>query len=372
MAIFNKKVKNEFYSLDEINKRDADYNIIIGERSNGKTYSCLELILNNYFKKGEQGAIIRRWDLDFKRGRGDAMFASLVENDILKNTNYKGIEYKSGRWYLYRYDEDLQKKLYDDEPFCYSFALSNMEHDKSTSYPKITTIVYDEFLTRTTPLPDEFILFMNCLSTIIRHRDNVKIYMLGNTVNKSSVYFKEMGLKHIDKMQQGQIDVYTYGDSRLKVAVEYCDTNKKNKKKSDKYFAFDNDKLKMITGGAWELAIYPHLPTKYKPRHVKYRFYIIWEESILQGNLINVDGVRFIYIHNKTTPIKNEDKDLIYTPTPDPRKNWRRRINGNIDKKDTTIWQYFKNDKVYYQDNEVGEIVRNYLLYCNNYSIIKS
>ena len=70
MAIFNKKVKNEFYSLDEINKRDADYNIIIGERSNGKTYSCLELILNNYFKKGEQGAIIRRWDLDLKRGRG--------------------------------------------------------------------------------------------------------------------------------------------------------------------------------------------------------------------------------------------------------------------------------------------------------------
>lgn len=371
MGLFNKK-QNEFYTLDEIKKYNADYNMIIGERSNGKTFSVEEEILNNYINKKEEGAIIRRWDVDFKQGRGKVMFEGLVNAGKLKNTEYDGIDYKNRCWYLYKWDEDLQKKVYDESPFCYSFALASTEHDKSTSYPRVTTILFDEFLSRMTPLPDEFILFMNTLSTIIRHRNNVKIYMLGNTVNKSSIYFKEMGLKHVDKMKPGEISLYEYGDSGLKVAVEYCDTFKKTKKKSDKYFAFDNEKLHMITGGAWELALYPHLPMKYKPKDVKYRFYIIWEDYILQGNLINVDGVRFIYIHNKTTPIKDENKDLIYTPTADPRKNWRRRINGNIDKKDATIWQYFKNDKVYYQDNEIGEIVRNYLIYCNNYSIIKS
>lgn len=371
MGILNKN-KNKFYSLSEIDKREATYNIIIGERSNGKTFSCLERILENYLKRREQGAIIRRWDLDFKRGRGDAMFASLVSEGRLIETDYDGIEFKNGRWYLYRWDYDLQKKILDDEPFCYSFALSNMEHDKSTSYPRVTSIVFDEFLSRMTPLPDEFVLFMNCISTIIRHRDNVKIYMLGNTVNKSSIYFKEMGIKHIDTMQPGQIDVYKYGDSGLVVAVEYCNTFEKSKKKSDKYFAFDNEKLKMITGGAWELAIYPHLPMKYKPKDVRYKFFIIWEENILQCEVIRINSISFIYIHIKTTPIKDEDKDLIFSPTADPRKNWRRRINDCFDDKGRKIWQYFQEDRVYYQNNEVGEIVRNYLIYCKNFSIIKS
>ena len=54
-----------------------------------------------------------------------------------------------------------------------------MEHDKSNSYPSINTVIFDEFLTRRFYVPDEFILFMNVLSTIIRLRDNVKIFMLG-------------------------------------------------------------------------------------------------------------------------------------------------------------------------------------------------
>lgn len=371
MGLLNNK--NNFYSLKEIKKRNCDYNVIIGERSNGKSYSCLEEILINYLEKGEEGGIIRRWDLDFKRGRGDAMFSSITSNGILNNTEWDGIDFKNGKWFLYKKDLDLNKKIYDYKPFCHSFSLSNVEHDKSTSYPDITTIVFDEFLTRQSPLPDEFVLFMNTLSTIIRHRNNVKIYMLGNTVNKNSIYFKEMGLKHIDKMEQGQIDVYEYGESGLKVAVELCDTHKRLKKKSDKYFAFDNPKLKMITGGSWELSIYPHLPVKYKPKDVKLKFFIVWEDDILQGNIIKIDSnTKFIYIHKKTTSIKEDNKDLVFTTESNPKRNYRKCINNCIDKKGTIIWDFFKNDEVYYQDNEIGEIVRNYLLFCKNYSIIKT
>ena len=64
-------------------------------------------------------------------------------------------------------------------------------------------------------------MFANVLSTIIRHRNDVKIFMLANTVNKYCPYFKEMGLKHITEMKQGSIDIYTYGSSDLRVAVEY-------------------------------------------------------------------------------------------------------------------------------------------------------
>ena len=136
-----------------------------------------------------------------------------------------------------------------------------MEHDKSTSYPDVTTVIFDEFLTRQSYLPDEFILFQNVLSTIIRGRRDVTIFMLGNTVNKWSPYFAEMGLKHVKEMEVGSIDVYTYGDSELTVAVEFTGS-RHSSKASDVYFAFDNPRLNMITGseGSWEMAIYPHCP----------------------------------------------------------------------------------------------------------------
>ena len=130
----------------------------------------------------------------------------------------------------------------------YTFALSEMEHDKSTSYPEITTIVFDEFITRRYYLPDEFVLFLNVLSTIIRQRQNVKIFMLGNTVNKYCPYFKEMGLKHISNMEQGTIDVYKLGEGQLTIAVEYCSSTAKTKD-SNKYFCFDNSEaVQMIIG----------------------------------------------------------------------------------------------------------------------------
>ena len=366
-----KKVEVQFYRLTEILKRKCQYNIIFGERSNGKTFACLEKILKDYLSQGKQGAIIRRWDLDFKRGRGDSMWSGHIDAGLLNKTEWDGIEFKTGAWTLYKWDEDLNKKVYDNQPFCYSFALSNMEHDKSTSYPNIKNIVFDEFLTRQNPLPDEFILFMNCLSTIIRHRDDVIIFMLGNTVNKDSIYFKEMGLKHIAKMQQGDIEVYEYGDSGLRVAVEYCGEGVRQKKKSDKYFAFDNAKLKMITSGTWELAIYPHLPCKYKPKDIKFRYYIKYDDVLLIAEVIRINNNMFTYIH-KCNEIKDPDKNIVYSTEVDYRKNWRRRINGGIDKIDSKIWEFYKKDKVYYQDNEIGEIVRNYLIYCNNYSIIKT
>ena len=58
----------KFYSLDEILKKQAQYNIIIGERSNGKTYATLLYCLKQYINDGSQFAIIRRWKEDIRGG----------------------------------------------------------------------------------------------------------------------------------------------------------------------------------------------------------------------------------------------------------------------------------------------------------------
>ena len=53
-------MKQKFYTLDNILKKDCTYNFIFGERSNGKTYSVLLYSLKEWLKNGSQFEIVRR------------------------------------------------------------------------------------------------------------------------------------------------------------------------------------------------------------------------------------------------------------------------------------------------------------------------
>lgn len=357
--------KGKFYSLDKIKKHNAEYNLIVGERSNGKTYSVKMEILKAHAASSchDQGAIIRRWDEDFKGLRGNNMFSDIVENGELEKLfgdKYDGITYFRHAWYLTKTDEKTGKPIKETDPFCYAFALTAMEHDKSTSYPRVTVILFDEVLTRKQYVPDEFILFMNCLSTIIRERDNVVIYMLGNTVSHFSPYYSEMGLKHVRQMKQGDLDVYQYGDNGCKVAVEYIGESR-FLKKSNKYFAFDNPKLNMIKSGAYELDIHPHLTTKYKHSEIMFIYFIEYEEYLLQCEVVQTGNELFTFIHEKTTEIKYPESDLVFTTNITSKPNMRVGILKPRDNFGKKIAYFYKQNLVFYQNNEVGEIVANYI-----------
>lgn len=357
---------NKYYSLRKILKKNADYNMIIGERSNGKTYACLKYAIENVVNNGSKFAYLRRWREDVIGKRAGAIFNALnADGTIIKLTNnkYEIVNYSNGKFYFANFDEKLNKYVNSKEPIGYTFALTNMEHDKSTSYPDVNTIIFDEFLTRRYYLPNEFVLFMNTISTIIRHRSNVKIFMLGNTVNKFCPYFNEMGLTKMKVMQKGTIDVYHYGNSSLTVAVEYCG-NSFIKKGSDKYFAFNNPKLSMIIGGEWELDIYPHLPYKYKTNQIVFTYFIEFNDDILQCEVIDTGKDIFTYIHEKTTPIKDIDNDIVFTMRYSEKPNIINNITRPFNKTTKNIYKFFQLNKVFYQDNTVGEIVRNYLIQC--------
>lgn len=369
----NRKTKNveqknnKFYSLENIKKTGATYNVIFGERSNGKTYSVLYEGLKEYVKNGGQLAIVRRWKEDITGRRASDIFTALNSNnevEKLTNGKYHGITYFASKFYLCNYDEN-GKPVYslDTDCFAYTFALSETEHNKSISYPNITTILFDEFITKHIYLNDEFVLFMNTISTIVRQRTNVKIYMCGNTVNKFCPYFQEMGLTHILEMKQGTIDVYTYGDSTLKVAVEYC-TNSQHRKENNFYFAFNNPKLNMITGGAWELDIYPHLPVKYQPKNIQFIYFIEFNGFLCQCEVVEINGEMFTFIHQKTTPLKDESNDLIYTLDFHYELNYNRNICKPLNTLQKRLLWFFETNRVFYQNNEIGDIINNYLKLC--------
>lgn len=363
-------MKIKFYTLDNIKAQDADYNLIYGERSNGKTTAVLGEGIKNFLESGEieQLALVRRWEEDFKGEKGKKMFEGIEHIGWIKewsNCKYDSVYYYSQKWYLCRYNEKGEREEVSKLPFCHGFALTMEEHYKSTSYPNVRTILFDEFITRGYYLPDEFIKFQNLLSTIIRLRDDVKIYMCGNTINKYCPYFNEMGLTNIKKQDRGTIDIYTYGESSLRVAVEYSDFPSK-KKPSNKYFAFNNPKLNMITHGGWEIDIYPHLPSHIKltPKDILYKFYIVFDGDIIQGNIVELNDNYIIYIHRKTTPIRDDNEQLIYQCSVDYRPNYKTTIFRPSNRLEALIADIVNNKKVFYQDNELGEIFSNYLKWC--------
>lgn len=370
-------MKERYYSTKRIDSTGALYRYIFGERSNGKTYAALQKALENFFDNGKQFAYLRRWNEDIMGKRMLQLFAGHIKNGLVKKLSkgkYTGITFFRGAFYptvsMEREDGTVEESK-DSTPIGYAFSLSAVEHDKSVSYPDVTTIIFDECMTRRTYLADEFVTFMNVLSTIIRDRDDVTVYMLGNTVNRYCPYFEEMGLNKINKMQPGDLDIYSYGNTGLTVAVEYADGNGKGKS-SDKYFAFDNPKLQMITSGAWEIAMYPHNTVHYKPKDVLANYFICFQNEVLQGDYIETEDKRFTVIHRKTGEIKDPDEALIFSLESDPRPNWRRNILKPTDRTTKLIYDHFSRDLVYYQDNTVGEIVRNYLQACSRSTIIKA
>lgn len=372
MSRTKKRSGVEFYTLDEIRKRQAHYNVIFGRKSTGKTFAVLEEAVRTYWTTGTQLAYIRRWDLDITASRGSGIFRNLIEAGKISEITdgqYDSVVYKSKQFFFAKTDGEGDEAL-SPEPFGYAFSLTAQEHDNSIGYPRCDFIVFEEFASKDGGyLPDEFAVFCRVLSNLIRHRDTARIYMLGNSLNRYCPYFTEMGLKHIKDMEPGDIDVYTYGDSGLRVAVEFADLPSKTSP-SDVYFAFDNPHLAVITGsgdsGAWMIGIYPRLPFKYTPADVLLTYFIQFDDALLQAEIIRLPdrSGSVTFIHDKTTPIKDPQHDLIYTQAYEPGSNYRRKITSPRTRRDKLILEYYLRDKVYYSTNLVGDTVHNYLQWC--------
>lgn len=372
----------KYYRLDKIEKCELEgakpsYYMIIGRRSNGKTYAALEKCIKDWFDYGYQFAYIRRFYDDISGRYGGTIFNNHISHGLIEKYSkgeWNNIYYYSGQYFFERVESD-GKRIRDNKPFGYSFAINIAERYKSNAYPNIHNIVFDEFIaTDGVGLGDgEFVVYMNLLSTIIRDpsRTDVNIYMLANTVNWDAIYFREMGLSNVRNMKQGTIDCYRYGQTDVIVAVEYCKDQGGDSKPVDRYFAFDNPELKMITEGVWEISAYPRTPFKYKNKDVLMTFILVYNEDILQGDVVSIENTTFLNIHPKTTPIQNEDKDIIYSNHLDPRPNWLVNFMKPYKNYQKKLTDMYVNSMTYYSDNTTGQIFNNYITWCKENDLRK-
>lgn len=360
----------DWYSYESIDKIDSTYKIIIGERSNGKTYGWCEKVLQEYLKTGTPSAYVRRHEEQIKPRYLKKLFTpqlSWVEKETQGKWN--SIQYWLNDFYLTRVETlangETKVVAKDKHEFCRCYAVSTVETSKGADRGRVASVAFDEFITRQSYLQNEFILFQNVLSSIIRKRTGITIYMLANTVNKYCPYFRNMGLRKVAVQKQGTIDVYKMGDSQLKIAVEYCSQSGHQDPIVSQYFAFDNPRLQMITNGSWEIDMYRLAPPELSDARIVLSFFINFEEQLIQGDIHMYNGYPIVFFHPKTTPIKDPERSIIYTQdTMDSNPLHQCDIRNKPTRAHQLIMDLFNQRKTYYSDNECGEVVQNWLKDC--------
>ena len=265
-----------YYRLDRILQENADYNLIVGERGNGKSYAIQEYILMRYFKNGGQFFLMRRWMEDVK----DSSAQNFLDGNLLtkikdmSNGRFTTVIYRNRKYIAVNFDDKGKPIIDDSNTIGYVWDVSESERLKSQSFPRVENIVYEEFISLSERgyISDEITLFLHIVSTIVRDRTNVKVWLLGNTVNPYNPFFNHFGIKGME-LKQGEIWTKTDNITGCKVAVEFCEKRRKNDLygTSAKYYAFGdrNGVTDSIVTGAWQIPDYPTM--RFKPNESRFK-----------------------------------------------------------------------------------------------------
>lgn len=357
-----------YYDRTAIDETGANWRLIIGQRSNGKSYSVCKTIVENYINEGKRAVYVRRYAEEIMPKNIQTLFnphLPLIEE--LSGGEWNWIFYRANCFYLCYMDEGGKILNRDETPFCITRALNTWETTKGADVGEISIICFDEFLTRQSYLRDEFICLMNLCSSVIRDRKDCIIYCLANSVNKYAPYWQEFGIEEVEKMKQGEIRVYTYPKSNMKLAIEYCATASATKEVNDNFFAFENAQLEMLKNGSWEMANYQRAPYKIFDDDVKYRFYLYFSGQMLCGEIVKPrikakNNDLFIFFHRQTKDIEVGAKTVMYTTEFSTSICHVRYLKDCPTEIHKLIRDLIMKNHMCFADNEVGEIVRNFLV----------
>lgn len=225
------------------------YKMIIGERSNGKTYSVKERIIQRVKDEDIKFMYIRREHGHITRNKLKKLFEDISDKILDMFGDF--ITYTSEKSFI----------LYEKQKTVgYASSVEDAFNLKGIPYDDVKIILFDEFLDYDY-MQDEIPKFLHLISTIVRDRQDVEIYMLANTVSKYSPYFNLFGIDPT-KLRKGEIH-YIKHKSGVSCAVEYCKSANITDgiKRTHKYLGFDNNEsVNMILYGEWE---YTQTNTKY-------------------------------------------------------------------------------------------------------------
>ena len=346
------------YNLDKIDSIGADYNIIYGERSNGKSYQVKhKKAIEKYLKTGKRFILLRRWKEEITTEKIEQYFQD-VDVEKLTSGKYNTIVYYRKTLYLGNYDIE-DGKTTRGEKIGYVIALSTEQNYAGASYLDVEDIIFEEFMSRNIYLAHEPDKLMNLYCTVDRKRHTTKIWLVGNSISRVCPYINDWELSHIfSKLKQGQIETKEVPtgevnedgtEEKVKIAIEFCKSTGVSSHTIGSHSA-------MLNNGSWQVDPQPHLPKSLKEYKTLFRIGFQYQNFRFIGKYLmdksTYNVVWFIF------PYYREFKDniLVFSDVIKPSPYFQRNIyDPSIDNQDLKdVLDTFRENKIFYSSDLCG------------------
>ena len=207
------KEANIYYDKGPCLSFHAFLNFLLGMRGCGKTYGFKTWSIDDFLKNNRQFMWVRRYGEEIKE-----MKKTFFDDVISRYPEHK---------FKIEGDKTTGRFFVDDKICGFYVALSTSSKYKSSSFPLVDKIIFDEFLIIGKTyhyLSDEVTMLLELISTVFRNREfsddpNVVkprgVYLLGNNVTCANPYFLYFNIKSFrgrffhDKERNILVEMYT-------------------------------------------------------------------------------------------------------------------------------------------------------------------
>lgn len=357
----------KFYKIDNMLKTKADLKYLMGGRNIGKSYQVkLKVALEKAFENGTEFIYLRRYKEDMKNQLVTDYFADMNVPEITKGKFSEIYTYQSNIYFINRTEDGRPTdKMLIGRAHC----LSTAEHYKSIMFPKVTDILFEEFIPeKGSYLPNEPSKLQSYISTIARTR-RITVWLIGNTISKLCPYFNEWGLDNVNKQKLGTIDIYKRNvqiissdgvlENQITIAVERCKGEGLLSK-----MAFGSD-AEMIANNEWVTKSKPLITKDFADEcDNRYTIYVLWANLKFKCSLLISDNNPFWYVRPADGDCKLEDlkNERIITDVIDVNYKHTTKLQP-LSKGETKAFALMKSGTIFYSDNTTGTDFENTLKY---------
>lgn len=337
--------KKQYYDISNMLSTDAQYMILLGQRTNGKSYQAKKTVVDKAFNAGEKFVYIRRWDREVKATVAANYLADCPISDITQG-KYNAAYARQGSIYLI--NDTSPSPLDDKYHVGYYISLNRAVTVKSNVFIDVKWAIFEEFITDDAYIYLEPDKLQQLVSTYFRNNDG-HVIMVGNTISRVCPYFTHWCLEGVLRQKQGTIEIYHHHTAEgdiVNIAVENCEMVEK---KNNMFFGSVE---RQIVSGEWDTRDVPHLPRTQMEYDILYEVELTYQmfKFCIQLLVEPKGGGLLVFIYPLTKKrriyrqIKDEFSDL---------PNVTNKLDRNI-KPEAAMINCFQLNKVCYANNLCG------------------
>ena len=350
--------------LDVNNVNHCSYYMLFSKRGVGKTTTMLILGLILFKLYGVVTQYIRQKEDQLRPKFAQELMKTVLSCGYIEKLTegrWNYAYYYANKWVFCRITESGKIEEKTNIHFMYELSVDQSFTYKSNyNAPYGDWIIFDEMLGKS--YNNEFIYFMDILSTIIRKRQGVRIILLSNSIDEYSEYFEEFEIEEqVKRLKRGDCDICT-SSGGTKIYVEKIDQNDKNAARLNKeYFGFKNPMLYAITGeGDWNVQICKHWDLDDDPELIDRTHYIKMGLNLVRLELMRSEKYGFLVRVKKATKIYPDS--VIYTM--DEIEDARFRHCKGYSNVDRFLWGLLERDLWHYRTNSQKNFIDKYEMIC--------